>query len=142
MDGSRHRHVYGAHVVGVPATSPLSTNTSGGYRIQTGINANPGVGGEVARDHRDILSLGRTTPFTWAKTRVNDGPAYLDDFLPEVQVASDGYPYVLWYDWRDGNCGGSSATYVARSTTGGYEFLRQPAGGGARSPTGPPRSET
>jgi hypothetical protein len=98
------------------------TNSSGGYRIQTGINANPGAGGEVARDHRDIFVAWSDNAVTWTKTRVNDGPPYLDDFLPEVQVASDGYPYVLWYDWRDGACGGSSATYLARSTTGGTSF--------------------
>jgi hypothetical protein len=47
-------------------------------------------------------SPGRTTPSRGRRRAVNDGPAYLDDFLPEVQVASDGYPYVLWYDWGRG----------------------------------------
>jgi hypothetical protein len=103
----------------------VAGGTNGGYRIQTGVNANPGAGSEVARDHRDIFVAYSDDATTWTKVRANNDPGYLDDFLPEVQVACDGYPYVMWYDWRDAaaiNCGGSSATYVSRSTNGGAAY--------------------
>ena len=101
------------------------TNTAGGYRVQTGVNTNPGAGAEVARDHRDIFVAYSDNAVAWTKVRANDDVGLLDDFLPEVQVACDGHPYVLWYDWRDAiaiNCGGQSASYVSRSTNGGATY--------------------
>jgi hypothetical protein len=100
-------------------------STSGGYRVRTGINANPGAGAEIARDQRDIVVAYSDDGVAFTKVRANDDPGHLDDFLPEVQVAGDGCPYVLWLDWRDSegvNCGGSSASYVTRSTTGGATY--------------------
>lgn len=113
---------YYLRVATVSATvSGCPASAAGGYRIQTGTHGLPGPG-EIARDHRDIVVGWSDDGATWTKTRVNDDPGHLDDFLPEVQVAGDGCPYVLWLDWRDAaavNCGGSSASYVSRSTDGG-----------------------
>src|SRR5207248_757236 len=47
-----------------------------------------------------------------------------DDWLPEVAVGSDGFPYGIWFDWRDAvsNCGGGSTIYTARSVDGGTSW--------------------
>jgi hypothetical protein len=92
---------------------------TGGYRIQTGVHT-PGV--ESSRDQRDVFVNYSDNGSTWsAPVRVNDDPGWFDDWLPEVAVGADGMPYVMWYDWRDAaaNCGGSSQTYLSRSTDGG-----------------------
>ena len=92
----------------------------GGYRIQTGVDS-PSPG-ERSRDHRDIFVAHSDDGILWpAPTRVNDDAAWFDDWLPEVAVAADGLPYVMWFDWRDAtsNCGGSSNIYVSRSSDGG-----------------------
>ena len=96
----------------------------GGYRILTGVDAPSG--GDRARDQRDAMLTYSDDGTTWVPSvRVNDDPAYYDDYLPEVAVGCDGYPYVFWYDWRDAatNCGGSSHIYISRSINGGASWV-------------------
>jgi hypothetical protein len=91
---------------------------TGGYRIQTGVN---GAITERGRDSRDIFVNYSDNGTIWSTpTRVNDDLARFHNWLPEVAVPCDGYPYVEWYDWRDETaCGGSSHIYTSRSTNGG-----------------------
>lgn len=90
---------------------------SGNYRIQTGI---AGHGAEIGRDQRDIMVAASDDGATWAApVRVNDEAALYDDWLPEVAVGADGYPYITWFDWRDDGCGGKSHQYASRSRNGG-----------------------
>src|SRR5207248_7189615 len=51
----------------------------------------------------------------------NDEPSGYDDWLPELAVSAEGYPYAAWLDWRDAaaNCGGQSNLYTTRSLDGG-----------------------
>jgi hypothetical protein len=53
--------------------------------------------------------------------RVNDDAGLYDNWLPEIAVPSDGYPYTMWFDWRDtpASCFGGSNIYVSRSTDAG-----------------------
>jgi hypothetical protein len=107
---------------------------TGGYRIQTGVHV-PGI--EAARDQRDVFVRYSDGGATWSSPiRVNDDPAWFDDWLPEVAVGADGMPYVLWYDWRDAtaNCGGSSQIYVSRSTDGGATWQPSQPASSAASP--------
>ncbi len=93
---------------------------AGNYRIQTGV-ANHGA--EPGRDQRDIIvHYSDDGGSTWsAPARVNDSAALYDEFLPEVGVTAEGYPYCAWYDYRDaaGSCAGRSHIYASRSTDGG-----------------------
>jgi hypothetical protein len=101
------------------AINSASSANIGGYRVETG--ADSPSPGERARDHRDVFVAHSDDGTTWAApTRVNDDAGNFDDWLPEVVVAADGLPYVMWFDWRDAaNCGGNSNTYVSRSSDGG-----------------------
>jgi hypothetical protein len=93
--------------------------TSGGYRVLSAVNT---PGPEIARDHRDVIVSHSDDAVSWSTpVRVNDDPGWFDGWLPEVGVGADGYPYAIWFDWRDAvaNCGGSSHMYATRSTDGG-----------------------
>jgi hypothetical protein len=95
---------------------------SGSYQILTGTNSDPT--GDRSRDQRDIFVASSDNGSTWTTpVRVNDDPGRYDDWLPEVAVGEEGYPYVMWYDWRDdAACGGSSHIYTARSVDGGASW--------------------
>jgi len=96
---------------------------TGSYTIDTGLNT---PGPERARDHRDVFTTFSDNLTTWSTpVRVNDEPAGLDDWLPEVAVSSAGDVYASWYDWRDGPgsvCGGASMMYLSRSGDGGVTW--------------------
>lgn len=95
------------------AATPVSPR----YRIRTAevINA-----GERGRDQRDVFVTWSDDGMNWSTpSRVNDDPPGFDDWLPEVAVAGDGFPYVKWYDHRDDLHGSRTHQYVARSTDGG-----------------------
>jgi hypothetical protein len=95
-------------------------DTVGGYRVQTGVDA-PSPG-ERARDQRDVFVSSSMDGSAWTTpVRVNDDPGWLDDWLPELAVSLEGYPYAAWLDWRDApaNCGGQSNLYTTRSLDGG-----------------------
>jgi len=98
--------------------------TTGGYRIRTGFST---PGPERGRDQRDLFVTSSDNGTAWSvPVRVNDDPAYFDDWLPEIAVSGQGDPYVTWYDWRDspaGRCGGLSNVYMTRSSTGGSTWL-------------------
>jgi hypothetical protein len=104
--------------------STVPASGTGGYRVLTGLVL-PSPPPDRARDQRDDFVTFSDNGTTWSSpTRVNDDPGYYDNFLPEVGVARDGNPYVLWYDWRDAvpNCGGVSNIYLTRSTNGGTSW--------------------
>ncbi|HEV2105043.1 MAG TPA: hypothetical protein VGU27_04875, partial [Candidatus Eisenbacteria bacterium] len=94
---------------------------TGTYQIVTGTHLP--VGGERARDHRDVFASTSTDRgATWSTpVRMNDDATGFDDWLPEIAVSTEGYAYSMWFDWRDAtaNCGGSSNIYVSRSTDNG-----------------------
>ena len=97
-----------------------SGSLTGGYHILTGVDA-PSAG-EWSRDGRDVMVRYSDNGTVWsAPIRANDDAGLYDNWLPEVAVAGDGCPYVTWLDWRDAlaDCGGSSHTYLSRSTDGG-----------------------
>jgi hypothetical protein len=99
----------------------MAPGSTGGYRIETGIDT-PSGPPERARDWRDDFVTYSDDATTWSNpTRVNDDPAYYDNWLPEVQVGCDGFPYVMWFDFRDAvpKCGGLANIYLTRSTDGG-----------------------
>jgi len=95
-------------------------STAGNYRIETGVAAR---GSEPGRDQRDVIvRYSDDGGATWSgPRRANDDAALYDDFLPEVGITVEGYPYCAWYDWRDAlaHCGGESHVYVTRSLDGG-----------------------
>jgi hypothetical protein len=97
----------------------LDGTGTGAYVIDTALN---GVVTERARDHRDVFTTFSDNLTTWSTpVRLNDEPANLDDWLPEVAVSSAGNVYASWYDWRDGPgsvCGGASMMYLSRSADG------------------------
>src|SRR5207247_2315971 len=76
-----------------------SGSAIGGYRIETGVDA-PSPG-DRARDQRDAFVAWSDDAASWTPSRINDEPPGFDDWLPEVAVASDGFPYGMWFDWRD-----------------------------------------
>jgi hypothetical protein len=92
---------------------------TGSYSIATGLN---GAVTERARDHRDVFTCYSDNYTTWSTpARVNGDLGRLDNWLPEIAVATTGDVYVSWYDWRDApgaSCAGASMTYLARSTDG------------------------
>jgi hypothetical protein len=101
----------------------MSGGTTGGYRIETGVDSP--TPGDRARDHRDALVAHSDDVASWTAVRVNDESPWLDDWLPEVMVGSDGDPYAIWFDWRDAapvTCGGGSTIYVSRSIDGGASW--------------------
>ncbi|HVP15177.1 MAG TPA: T9SS type A sorting domain-containing protein, partial [Terriglobales bacterium] len=77
---------------------------------------------DIARDHRDAMVAHSDDGATWTvQNRMNDDPAWFDDWFPEIQATAEGYAYGMWYDWRDAtaNCGGRSNIYATRSLDGG-----------------------
>ena len=95
-------------------------SSTGNYHIVTGTVAH---GTEPGRDQRDIIvRYSDDGGATWSgPKRVNSEAALFDDFLPEIGVTTEGYPYCVWLDWRDAlaSCGGQSHVYVSRSRDGG-----------------------
>ena len=110
----------GAYTLRVASLDGVGT---GAYTIDTGLN---GAVTERARDHRDVFTSFSDNLTTWSTpVRVNDEPAGLDDWLPEVAVSSAGNVYASWYDWRDGPgsvCGGASMLYLSRSGDSGVTW--------------------
>jgi hypothetical protein len=100
------------------SVAPIEDST-GVYRIITGLARR---GAERGRDHRDVFVSWSDDGQAWSEpTRVNDGPPWFDNWLPEITVTPEGKVFVLWYDWRDsdpGTCGGVSSVYLARSDDG------------------------
>jgi hypothetical protein len=106
--------------------APLNTNSrTGGYTIRTWLGTS---GAERGRDQRDaFVTWSENAGGTWATpVRVNSGPVGYDDWLPEIAVAGDGCPYVLWFDWRDDPWGSRSYPYLARSTDAGATWAQAP----------------
>lgn len=97
-----------------------SGHGTGGYRILSALHR-PAAG--RARDHRDVFVAHSDDGVRWSRpVRVNDGPPWFDDWLPEVGVSASGKVLASWYDWRytpEGFCGGWSLTAAAVSTDGG-----------------------
>lgn len=96
---------------------------TGGYRIRSAVGA---ISSEPARDHRDVFVSYSDTGLSWSTHRlVNDDGARYDNWLPEVAVASDGCPYVMWFDFRDSDsaCAGLSHIYLSRSGDGGSTWV-------------------
>jgi hypothetical protein len=98
----------------------LTGGSPGNYRIETGVAAH---GAEIGRDQRDVIvHYSDDGGTTWSgPVRANDDAALYDDFLPELGVTAEGYPYCAWYDYRDAasSCGGKTHVYVTRSRDGG-----------------------
>ncbi len=97
----------------------VSGGSAGGYRIITGVANHDS---EPGRDMRDVMVAYADAGVSWTTEKlVNDEPGRYDDWLPEVEVAADGCPYVMWFDWRDDvlTCAGRSSIYVSRSADGG-----------------------
>lgn len=101
------------------------SGSTGGYRIHTAFST-PSAG-ERSRDHRDVFVSSSPNGTTWgAPVRVNADAGYLDNWLPEVAVSSQGRVYCAWYDWRDAapsTCGGESNIYMSRSNDGGVSWV-------------------
>jgi hypothetical protein len=102
---------------------PLA-GTAGGYRLATGEAIR---GDEPGRDHRDVFTAHSDDGLHWSTpVRINDGPPFFDDWLPEIAVSAQGRAFAVWYDWRDappGSCGGASHLYLARSEDGGDSWV-------------------
>ncbi len=99
--------------------APRSTSVAGGYRIRTRLGAT-GTGFERGRDHRDAFVTHSDDGVAWSSpARVNDDLPHFDNWLPEVMVAGDGYPYSFWFDWRDDTYSSRSYQYISRSGDGG-----------------------
>jgi len=94
---------------------------SGTYTVETGVDA-PSFG-EHARDQRDGMVTFSDNAVTWSTpVIVNTDPALYDNYFSEVQVTCEGYPYSIWYDFRDSpaaKCGGVANVYISRSLDGG-----------------------
>jgi len=97
---------------------------SGLYTVYTGFHA--AVPGERARDHRDVFVDYSDDGVVWSiPARVNDDPAYLDNWLPEVAVSNLSRVYAIWYDWRgapSSRCNAQSNIYLASSDDGGANW--------------------
>jgi FlgD Ig-like domain len=97
-----------------------AASVAGSYRILTGLGQH---GNERGRDQRDVFVSWTDNGASWATpVRVNDSPVGYDDWLPEVTVGGDGYPYVLWRDHRGDPYGSRTSEYVARSINGGVTW--------------------
>jgi len=101
-----------------------SGGTTGTYTLRTGVDAPSS--GDHARDMRDALVAHSDDGVFWsAGVRANDDLARFDNYLSEMTVSCEGYPYVSWFDYRDSpaaNCGGITNLYTARSTDGGTTY--------------------
>lgn len=87
------------------------------YRIRMAQANNTG---ERGRDQRDAFVCSSVNGVAWtAPTRVNDDAVGFDNWLPEVEVGGDGYPYAKWYDHRDDTFGSRAHQYLSRSTDAG-----------------------
>lgn len=107
--------VAGTYFVRMAGLSGSPTNA--GYRIRM-VQANNT--GERGRDQRDAFVTSSTNGVVWtAPARVNDDAVGFDNWLPEVEVGGDGYPYVKWYDHRDDTYGSRAHQYITRSTNAG-----------------------
>jgi flagellar hook capping protein FlgD len=100
----------------VPVYSDANSRT-GRYRIRT----TPGVrAGERGRDQRDVFATWSADGITWASpARMNDDPVGFDEFLPEIVVGADGFPYAFWFDFRDDPFGSRAHQVLVRSEDGG-----------------------
>src|SRR5439155_18851743 len=89
----------------IDGSSPI-----GGYRVRTGFGVR---GTERGRDQRDVFVSWSDDGSAWSvPARVNDDPVGFDDFLAEVGVGGDGFPYAAWFDYRDETFGATSNQYV------------------------------
>lgn len=87
------------------------------YRIRMAQANNTG---ERGRDQRDAFVCSSLNGVAWTTpARVNDDAVGFDNWLPEVEVGGDGYPYAKWYDHRDDTFGSRAHQYLSRSTNGG-----------------------
>lgn len=97
-----------------------ASSKTGLYTIFTNSHTNPGD--DRARDQRDAFVNHSDNGTTWSTpVRINDDAALSDNWLPEVGVSQEGFPYAMWFDWRStfSNCTNASNIYVTRSTDGG-----------------------
>lgn len=114
--------VWTAPTTGTYYVRMTQTGSTGRYSMRTNAATNSG---EIGRDQRDIVTTWSDDGVSWSpSTRVNDDPPWYDNWLPEIGVSSEGYPYAMWFDWRDAlsTCGGSSSVYVSRSMDGGASW--------------------
>ncbi len=121
--GGRGLIVWTAPTSGTYDLRIAQTAGTGGYRILTTVAAH---GAEPGRDQRDIVTAFSDDGTSWSTpARINDDPPWFDDWLPEVGVSREGYPYAMWFDWRDAlsTCGGSSGIYASRSLNGGGSWV-------------------
>src|SRR5207249_8905862 len=96
----------------IDGSSPI-----GPYRVVTGFGVR---GTERGREQRDVFVSWSDGGATWSTpVRVNDDPVGFDDYLAEVGVGSDGFPYAEWFDFRDEPYGATANQYGSRSTDGG-----------------------
>lgn len=89
-----------------------------GYRVRTKLGVK---GAERGRDQRDaFVTTSGNGGTSWSTpSLVNSEAVGFDNWLPEVAVGSDGYPYVMWFDHRDDAFGSRAHIYMARSTDSG-----------------------
>ena len=104
----------------MPATA---SSLIGNYRIKTAIGT-PSHG-ERGRDQRDVFESYTNDGVNWhAPVLVNDDLPGYDDYLPQIAVGADGYPYMMWRDHRDDPYGSRTHEYVVRSSDGGNLWLK------------------
>jgi hypothetical protein len=91
------------------------------YRLRTQLGVR---GSEPGRDRRDVFACwsqggtgGWSTP-----VRVCDSPIGMDDYLPELAVGPDGYPYMAWFDGRNDLYGAATGPRISRSDNGGVSW--------------------
>ncbi len=108
--------VAGTYFVRMAGISGSPTNAR--YRIRMAQANNTG---ERGRDQRDVfVTSSANGGVSWtAPARANDDAVGFDNWLPEVEVGGDGYPYVKWYDHRDDTYGSRAHQYLSRSTDAG-----------------------
>lgn len=107
--------VAGTYFVRIAGVSGSPANAR--YRIRMAQANNTG---ERGRDQRDAFVCSSVNGVAWtAPTRVNDDAVGFDNWLPEVEVGGDGYPYAKWYDHRDDTFGSRAHQYLSRSTDAG-----------------------
>jgi FlgD Ig-like domain len=101
-------------------TPAFPTSVIGNYRIKTKFGQ---LGSERGRDQRDVFVTTSMDGNTWSNPVLvnNDGAGY-DNYLPEVMVAADGTPYIMWRDHRDDLNGSRTHQYLSRSTDGGITW--------------------
>lgn len=107
--------VAGTYFVRMAGISGSPSNAR--YRIRM-VQANNT--GERGRDQRDAFVSSSANGIAFSTpTRANDDAIGFDNWLPEVEVGGDGYPYVKWYDHRDDTFGSRAHQYMSRSTDAG-----------------------